>query len=196
MKRLTHRTEPFFCSPKTGCPSSDCEGTPPGSPSNHGVGSDEWYFTVVHGTQATTLMVFGTDLHEGIPADHPARSPSAPIRTPRGATVSTCRSTNKREAREDCPYLGTPCENDGASYLLAAALWQNTGVDAGKLEQPDSFWEALELLARSHCEERCCEELTDEEEARLTPLLKRHEPKLTEAELAELADTVADHPTN
>lgn len=194
MRRKAIRTEPYYCSPETGCPSKDCPGLPIESRKNHGVHPDDWYFTViVHEKQfAVTLVVFGTDLHPGIPAWHPIRDPSSSVaREPRAGYIARCTGLDPSggDPEDVCTHLGVPCKG-GADYLIASALWANCGDPAARLDQPESFWEGLELLARSWCEcgGECCK-LTDEEEARLTELAKLPKPEpVTDAQLAEIRD--------
>lgn len=109
IQRKVQVVPPFYCHPDHGCRDLDCGGRRPGAGNNHGVGTDEWYFTVVHPEHgyALTLSVYGTELHPGVRAGQPSRP-----NQPGAGTASAC--AGRVRGRSPGPPWGSATISDGA----------------------------------------------------------------------------------
>lgn len=156
LQRITEKTDGWDCVHKP-CGRNGC-GTNPGS--NHGVGCDEWIYTVTDGKVALMLCVFS-----GVFPSTVERSPGSPrwpsdsraAKYPDGYSMNAhvAYPTDRGEVLvkpEECPYLTDKlCWSHELSLLHARDFYQQI-KDACALEETEAFWIKLEAEWRSVAE--------------------------------------------
>lgn len=116
----------------------ECRHEPKGE---HGIHSDEWWFAVVDGGLAVSLTVFS------------GLYPESVDRSTLPACVSECSASTFATHRADpngkeCDYVEGGLCTGALSFLRAERFWKRHGVPEAGLEQPESFWSALETELR------------------------------------------------
>ncbi len=108
---------------------------------DHGIHCDEWWFAVVEGRHAVSLSVFSGKYPESVGA------------FPLGTSFAEVKGAVWVEHHADlyggeCDYVeGGRCRGE-TSFLAADVFWKKFGSPEGGIEQPESFWQALEAELR------------------------------------------------
>lgn len=107
----------------------------------HGIASDEWWFAVVSGRFALSLVV----LSGNYPGTVSMEGMLPFLKEPRASAWAVHRADASGGA---CEYVeGGRCQTD-VIFFFAESFWLQRGVPSLGLEQPESFWEALESALR------------------------------------------------
>ena len=108
---------------------------------DHGIACFTWWFAVVEGLQAVSLSVLSGQYPESVDAS----SLPALLREVQGGCWAVHHADPKGGV---CEYVaGGKCQGN-TSFLAGEAFWEQHGASELGLEQPESFWQALEAELR------------------------------------------------
>lgn len=103
----------------------------------HGIHCDEWWFAVVDGGHALSLTVFSGIYPESVDS-------STLYRSTRECAGSAMAWHHADPSGDECEYVeGGRCTG-GVTFVHAADFWEAWGHPSAGLEQPETFWSALE----------------------------------------------------
>jgi hypothetical protein len=130
------------------CRNGDCPSCACGRRDNHGIGSEQRYFTVIVPEAALTLNVstpFYPETVQASPNEYSCRGLDLCLAWP----VSTGAIAGAASPG-DCEYIGKCYAGDEISLLRADRFFEDRFVIAAGRQQPESFWKAMhELLLAS-----------------------------------------------
>lgn len=137
IQRKTHLKPGYDCR-------RTCNHTPKG---DHGINADEWWFTVIAGDSrvALTLVVVSSDYPPTVDHTETMHWSGRKFYARNFIRHSAYAWTREQVLgfTGECEYLGR-CNSESMSILYAEDFTQMYLVYDAKLEQPESFWLAME----------------------------------------------------
>jgi hypothetical protein len=147
-----HYTRRAHRRPGFDCPNGNCPACADGRRDNHGIGSEQWYFTAITKDAALTLNVSTPYFPETVRIrDGLEVKPYVGEYSCHGLDLCLAWPTStgqiaKAEAPVDCEYIGKCYAGAGISFSCSTEFFENHFDKAAGFEQTDRFWDALYSL--------------------------------------------------
>ncbi len=165
LRRITSVTPGYDCA-RHPCGKGNCGKTSGG---NHGIHCDEWWYALTDGQIALSFTVWSGIFPPSVPSDVSIRLSFGRDKVAQGVNIASHIGfpIDRESVRiplspgvSACEYLdpGLNCHDGHGSVLKAEAFFNKYGTDS--YEQPESFWQALEVEWRQRAE-RALAERTD-----------------------------------
>jgi hypothetical protein len=136
--RRAHRQPGFDC------PRGNCPACATGRRDNHGIGSEQWYFTAIVKDAALTLNVstpFYPETVKSSPNEYSCRGLDLCLAWPTSSALIAGAALP-----DDCAYIGKCYPGDGISLLGSDKFFEAHFDKAAGFEQTDRFWDGLYRL--------------------------------------------------